>query len=763
MDYTKEQLQIITHSGGHARVSAVAGSGKTTTMVERVGYLLQQGTPPENILILMFNRSARDCFASSLKERFGNSHGKLPEVRTFHALGNRLVASFSRRGALPAYRLVTEEYVLEKLARQAVQKTYQAVEGGAGYPVSEEIEDFLTFIDLVKATTANVSTVFKTQGLSANYSYFIEAFELFEKIRKQQGIRFFSDLIYEPLVVMLADNEIHNWVSNRVSHILVDEYQDINEAQQQLLKILAGNRARVMVVGDVDQCIYEWRGARPEYITDRFQLDFRQPIEYKLSYTFRYGHTLSLAANHLIANNSKRDSKLCLSHPSTPVTEITIHESSGAKELTACLQKWLAEGRKLTEAVVLVRLFAQTIPVELALLEASIPYILEGSDGVFECQEILALTGYLRLVDGSLPSLDPAVRQQFVAAMLCQPHLGLKRQELNLLVQQISAAPESAVQILEGLQDMEQPLFLQKRFQQTASAWQEFTQLSADKPAAELLRSIVSTLQLYDFYHKFSARMATAENRIKTCETFIAFTADKNLSIEGLFNTLAELRCRGDRQVAERLLITSVHRAKGLEWPLVILPGLEDGFFPLCKDGNGMLDSLEDERRLFYVAMTRAKEHLVCFHPTDKKLENNIKKKRQRLPQQRMQASQFLYEVNLGLCRTLGPMLSRATEGMKVYAEDLALARLYLKAVGVEVELELSGEDGECDPEQQLSYLKADEIEPGIQVSHPVLGKGTVCSIKDRKQGRLEVDFAEHGKTILLLRYAKLQQAGSQS
>ena len=115
-------------------------------------------------------------------------------------------------------------------------------------------------------------------------------------------------------MAMLADDELAAWVADRVEHIIVDEYQDINEAQQQLLKILAGKRARVMVVGDVDQCIYEWRGARPEYITSRFQLDFPKPDNYQLSYTFRYGHQLSLAANHLIAGNRKRDQKLCISH-----------------------------------------------------------------------------------------------------------------------------------------------------------------------------------------------------------------------------------------------------------------------------------------------------------------------------------------------------------------------------------------------------------------------------------------------------------------
>jgi DNA helicase II / ATP-dependent DNA helicase PcrA len=159
-----------------------------------------------------------------------------------------------------------------------------------GWPSGEEVEEFLTFLDRVKGTVLGAEAVLAGLRLPARYGYFIRAFELFEKIRYQQKIRFYADLIHEPLLAMRADPALAAWVADRVEHIIVDEYQDINEAQQQLLKILAGKRAKVMVVGDVDQCIYEWRGAQPEYITSRFQQDFPGPANYLLSFTFRYGH-----------------------------------------------------------------------------------------------------------------------------------------------------------------------------------------------------------------------------------------------------------------------------------------------------------------------------------------------------------------------------------------------------------------------------------------------------------------------------------------
>ena len=471
MKLTDEQLRITNHSGGHARVSAVAGSGKTTTMVARVGQLLQQGVGADQLMILMFNKSARDSFAEAMHHRLSSSARQLPEVRTFHSLGMRLVNSFTRRGALPAFSLVTEEYVQEKLARQVANEVYREEQHNDGWLAGDEVEEFLTFIDRVKSTVADAAEVFKKLDLSARYSYFVKAFELFEKVRRQRKIRFYADLIHEPLMAMLADGELAAWVTDRVEHIIVDEYQDINEVQQQLLKILAGSRARVMVVGDVDQCIYEWRGARPEYITTRFQLDFPNPENYQLSYTFRYGHQLSLAANHLISGNRKRDRKLCISHQTTKKTTISCLEEQKNHPAVPVLEKWREQGRSLREAVVLVRLFAQSVPVELALLEAGISYRLEGNAQVFDCPEVLALTGYLHLVLGTIDGEDRHNREQLFTAMLSQPHLGIKREDMALLVQNIAENPHAAIDVLRDWNNSELPPFLRKRLEETANNW----------------------------------------------------------------------------------------------------------------------------------------------------------------------------------------------------------------------------------------------------------------------------------------------------
>lgn len=757
MNLTDEQLRIIHHSGGHARVSAVAGSGKTTTMVARVGQLLQQGADAKQIMVLMFNKSARDSFAGAMQERLSSSVGQLPEVRTFHSLGLRLVNSFTKRGALPGYSLVTEEYVQEKLARQVANEVYRLEQDNDGWLAGDEVEEFLAFIDRVKSTITGAAEVFKKLGLSSRYSYFIGAYELFEKVRKQRKIRFYGDLIHEPLLAMLSDSELAAWVTDRVEHIIVDEYQDINEAQQQLLKILAGSRAKVMVVGDVDQCIYEWRGARPEYITTRFQVDFPGPDNYQLSYTFRYGHQLSLAANHLIAGNSRRDQKLCISHESTEQTVITCLEEQDRHPIRSILAKWRGGNRSLREAVVLVRLFAQSVPVELALLEAGIPYRLEGNAQVFDCPEVLALTGYLKLVLGTMADEEQQSREQMITAMLSQPHLGIKREEMALLVQGIADTPHLAAELLRNWSGSDLPPFIRKRFEETADNWRWLAGSSAAGRADVLLKRIVQRLKLYDFYHNFSARSATAENRVKTCQAFIDFAAGQNLSVSQLLEKITGLRTAEDEPAAETLLITSVHRSKGLEWPLVILPGLEEGAFPFYREREGGVEDLEDERRLFYVAMTRAIEQVVCIHPVDADLKRCIAKCCGKIPREMVRASRFLYEANPGLSVCLGEMLSQHVGDRTVTADDTTIAKQYLGSVGAKMKLVEETKEEKASEKYSGKILEIHEIGEGLRVWHQVFGAGTVTAVKDRRQGRLMVSFEEHGEMILLAAYAKLQ------
>lgn len=773
MQLTEEQRHIVKHCTGHARISAVAGSGKTTTMVARIGHLLKQGVAADEIMVLMFNRSARDGFEAAMQKHLGGLGCKMPEIRTFHSLGLRLVNSFTKRGVLEGRKLVTEEFVGEKLAKQAANSVYQRWADEDGYLGGEDIEEFLAFIDRVKATVEDAGVLFKELSLPQRLGFFPSAYELFEKLRKQQRIRFYNDLVHEPVEVLQNDPKLADWVANRVEHIIVDEYQDINETQQLLLKCIAGSRANVMVVGDVDQCIYEWRGAKPEYITTRFDLDFPDPALYKLTYTFRYGHQLSLAANHLIANNKKRDRKLCISHSATNATKVLAVQDSTKHPLVKEVEAWLSHGRSLTEVAVLFRLYGSSVPVELALLEADIPYRLEGAADIFDSSEISALLGYLKVVSARMETEPEDNRKKVLMAMFSQPHLGIRKEEMEKLVAVVAATPDAAPQILHQWSEKGYPPFIQRRIQEAAENWEWVQKRKSSQGAGPLLKRIVNKLELYEFYDSFAVRVATAENRVKACEALINFASSNSLTVTGLLQRIDELCGRHEsnkQQEVARLLLTSVHRAKGLEWPFVVLPGLEEGSFPFYRDHDQEVE-LEDERRLFYVAITRAKERVMCIHPPDSSLAKSLAGRSGKVPWDRGAASRFLYEANLGLSVTLGEMLDDEEKhkdiAVSCTAGDVEVAGSYLRVIGSKVELvadtkKKSRKKNKKTPQQSAvkkfsgPYLEMSEIAEGMHVAHQHFGAGIVTAVNDRKQKRITVFFQEQGERVLLVDYAKL-------
>ncbi len=771
MQLTEEQQRIVHHGKGHARVSAVAGSGKTTAMVARVRRLLEQGVSPDLIRVLMFNRSASDTFVAKLRKSLVDTGMTPPVVHTFHALGLRLVESFTRRGALPAYTLLTNAYEQEKFSREAMKSCVEAHGGDESWLTREGLEAFRTFIDLVKSDIRPADSVFAGYELDPKLHYFIGAYELFERSRRATGVRFFNDLIHEPVLAMKNDPQLAAWVGNRVEHIIVDEYQDINEVQQQLLCCIAGSRAQVMVVGDVDQCIYEWRGARPEYIVSRFSRDFPGAVSYTLTYTFRYGHRLSLAANHLIAHNRMRDRKLCLSHATTPDTRLEYHRESEPSPLPAILADWLEQGRTLREAVVLVRLFAAAVPTELTLLEENIPYRLVGHESVFFCREIQALLGYLSLCRAGLKKMtDPDEARALVMAMLINPNLWQGEENNRRLAAAIAEDPQKAPTLIRDLSRQAKSTFLAGRLQDLSDIWTDLLRRSLTDSAEAVLEKVIKDTGLFAFFKRFSSS-ADAANKIRTCRAFVRFARRRKENVGDFLASIEQLRCTNSGDQDDSLLITSIHRAKGLEWPLVILPGLEDGAVPYRReeDEEGP-ENIEDERRLMYVGMTRAIERLCLLYPPDLRFERNTRAGDAGSPFSTEDgdspASCFLYESNLWLSDQVGGRIAHPQpDAEPLRAGDIEVVRNYLSAIQAEVAVEESGgrrTTARKKFRKKRDWLVEQELRRGMRVSHKALGPGTVKSI-GHAQGVVTVEFADHNLQNLVINLAKLRPVSSVS
>ncbi|MFC4258043.1 ATP-dependent helicase [Marinobacter lacisalsi] len=613
---TSEQRDIITAGHEHALITAVAGSGKTTTLAWRLRWLLQQGHDPRRMLVLMFNRSARVDFERKLRDVTRDLGLTLPEVRTYHAMGLRLYKRFVQEGYLPAFsdRILTEQ----EISYQAWLLTRQLAPEDLADEIRRNKKDYVetatNFIDLVKTTLTPVEVVFEELGYSDRHRYLIDLFHAFEQWRKERSQITFADMLYEPVMAIHQNTALQRLVGNKMDLVLVDEYQDTNEIQHLLLRYVAGDRARVTVVGDPDQTIYEFRGARPEFILRRFREEFDEPLQHTLSYSFRYGHRVALLANHLITHNQGRHDVLCHAHPSTPASRIQLHESEQDGGVVVKLLEGLPEAEQQQTAI-LFRVWSQSVPIELRLLARQIPYRIDAGKGALFSREVEAITSLLKVVTGQLPHLTAQDRLDTARNLLRFPHVGLKEQELGHMAQMLAGFESDWGNCLLSLDESALGPMPARKLRRLGEALVSLSGFSGS--VATLLGRYAEQTELFEGIRGLALTHETANERIDTVQGFRAYLASLDVPPAEALQHLQTLR----RQALERqdhnsednrgVLLSTIHRTKGLEWSRVIIPGLQEKYLPYSPRQQDDLQAfMESERRLLYVAITRTRNEL---------------------------------------------------------------------------------------------------------------------------------------------------------
>jgi len=754
-NYTEEQLKVVNHQRGHAKVSAVAGSGKTTALIGRMRKLMGDGVPAKRIIGLMFNRSARKHFYYKLKA--DTQGGPTPRIQTFHGFGLALAESLVSKGLL---KKATIEANSQRYARGLTQALKEVL---GAYPSTSAIDQFATYEQHVKSDI--ISADEKLRQLNAEQGrlgqrlfpeYLPAAFARFEQKRHSNQIRFYSDLIYDTAKALQSDPQLCNWAANRFDHILIDECQDINQIQQFIVKTVAGTRASVMVVGDVDQAIYSWNGARPEFLISGFEKAYPRVTQYKLSRSFRFGHVLSLAANNCITHNQVRDDIFCLSAPTTPNTLLKVVQHEPDKSpLCGIIRYWQGSGNRLKDCLVLVRVNASTVPIEFALLGYDIPYRIHGARTVFARREVQALLGYLRLINDSL--YQQSNIHELIQAMLSFPKLQLPRSPLGQLTASLVAgapALEAINPILAQINSPKQKSFLNHY----ATAWDAIRSIPNETSVVDALRSIVNTLNLNSSIKKTTSETADNSDQQVLVDGMINFAEQwPNSSINSFLSFCTEQAVFDPedpdeyRPSRDAVQIATVHKVKGLESPLVIVADLKEGLFPLDTHSHdpGLLD---DERRLFYVAITRAIKQLYCLCPIDPALDRANTSTN---PIQFV-ASRFVHEMQLRACQAAGTELHNG----KIPEVTGHLLSKYISRAKVDINNGLST----TEVDDKLLFLKSEhqgEIctirsQPKHQIN---LRDGTIVTGKDITRMARKDMPVRHGAfgngTITRIRYSR--------
>lgn len=726
MKLTAEQQAVVHHREGHARVAAVAGAGKTTTMAARVLHLLGSGVSPKRMLVLMFNRSAKDDFQRRLAS-MASAGQPLPDVRTFHSLGHRLTQSLCRWGALAPRRLLSAEWQMERLLRQAslnvlagqVDRRDAALEG-------DRLEALAHFCGLVKAEMLPAAALYERLNYEPDTDYFPTAFEEAERLLHAEGVMTYADLLYRPLQALEADATLRKRVEGFLDHVIVDEYQDINTVQQRLLAVLAGPSANVMAVGDANQCIYEWRGARPDTMLENFTATFGKATDYPLSMTFRHGHALALTANHAIMANQRRPDQLCLAEAGNPDTRVTVGQ--GSRLLLDALMDWQAQGRALSDASLLVRSWALSVPFQLALLQAGIPFRLLREDRfVFRLPLVQALAGYLKL--SRRPELlhDP----EQLLLLLSQPTPFVARERLQRLAYQLATTqqwPERHEPVLAALKPLQRRT-LKKRWELLC----ELPKLNV-WPPAKLLGHVVEAIDAEKTLKRAAARRDKGEEDVRLLDVLI----EQAESVQDP-DAFIELLERPVENQAGGVLVSTVHGAKGLEWPLVAVAGVNEEDFPHYSRDNPLNDErLEEERRLFYVAITRAKEQLLVLHDGGA-----------HRPSRFIAESAWQDGMRVAAC-----LANQQAPDTPLEVQSPSLVARYLERVG-RADIALAAPQVK---ESSAGYQAGSHYYPGQRLLHAVFGEGEVAAVEGNPSDPvIDVRFVQAGRRRLIARRAPIE------
>ncbi|RJF99574.1 UvrD-helicase domain-containing protein [Noviherbaspirillum saxi] len=746
-----EQLAAVTLPAQPALILAGAGSGKTRVLTTRIAWLVQTGqVSPTGILAVTFTNKAAKEMLSRLSAMLPiNTRGMW--IGTFHGLCNRLLRAHYRDAGLP--------------------QTFQILDSADQLSMIKRLLKALN-VDDEKYPPRNLMYFIngaKDQGLRAKdveahdeYNRrFVELYDAYDNQCQREGVVDFAELLLRSYELLSRNQPLREHYQSRFRHILVDEFQDTNNLQYNWLKLMAGEHNAVFAVGDDDQSIYAFRGANVGNMV-AFEREFRVQNLIKLEQNYRsHGHILD-TANTLIANNSKRLGKN-LRTDAGHGEPVRIYEASSdiqeAQWIIEEAKSLINEGALRSEVAILYRSNAQSRVIEHALFTAGIPYRVYGGQRFFERAEIKHAIAYLQLMDNphndsaflrvvnfptrgigarSIEQLQDASRQYGISLYAAVPYVAGKA----------GSSLGSFVKLVEAMRFETQNLPLQEMVKVMLDMSGLIPHYQTEKEGAdriENLEQLVSAAMLFVSEEGFGIdspaflgpkAQATAGTPLPNGDEVIDADAPLPTVMSPLsaFLSHASLEA-GDNQAQagqDALQLMTVHSAKGLEFDAVFITGLEEGLFPhenSAKEEGGM----EEERRLMYVAITRAKKRLYMSFSQTRMLHGQTRYNMK---------SRFFDELPEGALKWLSPKLQHHWFGNKKSAWDDA-------------------------PESGVNTIAQSFVRKdvgwriGETVAHQKFGEGVIVNIEGSgTNSRAHINFGRHGMKLLDLNIAKLERVG---
>lgn len=709
-----KQREAVAAPPSNILVLAGAGSGKTRVLVHRIAWLMQvEHNSPLSVLAVTFTNKAAAEMRSRVERLLGGRFQGM-WLGTFHSLAHRLLRAHHRDAGLPEDFQILDSDDQYRLLRRIIK----AMNLDEKQWPPKQIQWYIN--------------ARKDEGLRpdhVDYSHnpvertYVEVYKAYQEACDRAGLVDFAELLLRAHELWLKQPHILQHYQRRFRHILVDEFQDTNTIQYAWLRMLVTDDNNIMIVGDDDQSIYGWRGAKIENI-QRFEEDVPKVSTIRLEQNYRSSATILKASNQLIENNQGRMGK-SLWTEGQEGEKISVYTAFNdideARFVVARIQQRLEQGTGLSDCAILYRNNAQSRVLEEALMQERMAYRIYGGLRFFERQEIKDALAYMRLVSNAHDDTSFERVVNTPARGIGQRTIELLRQSAREMQLSMWQAAHHCVEhkILPGRAANAVGLFLQ--------LIHNLAESTRDLDLHELCDQVIKGSGLLAMYQaekgeKAQARVENLEELVNATQQFSPSEEDEDMSPLLAFLSHAALEA-GDNQAEadqDAVQLMTLHSAKGLEFPVVFMVGLEEGMFP-SQQSSEESGRLEEERRLCYVGMTRAMEKLFLCHAESRRLYG---KEALHPP------SRFLRELPADC----------------------------LDEIRLNTNISRPMQQGRFSPQLQQAAFADSGFSLGQRVMHPKFGEGIVLNFEGSgAQSRVQVQFEQAGSKWLVVAYARLE------
>jgi len=709
-DLNDAQREAVAAPMQNLLVLAGAGSGKTRVLVHRIAWLMEiERLTPSAIMAVTFTNKAAKEMRGRI-EKLLDIPARSMWLGTFHGIAHRLLRAHSHDADLPENFQILDSDDQLRIVKRIMREL--SVDESRFPP--KQVQHFIN-----SKKDEGVRAVYLPGSQSVYDRTMTDLYLRYEQQCQQSGLVDFGELLLRSHELWLNNPALLAHYQSRFNYLLVDEFQDTNTIQYAWLRVLAGKQIPIMVVGDDDQSIYGWRGAKIENI-QQFQHDFKSPLLIRLEQNYRSTQTILEAANALISNNCGRMGKQLWTdgEEGEPIDlYAAFNELDEANYIADRVSAWVDQGRLRSESAILYRSNAQSRVIEESLIRQSIPYRIFGGLRFYDRQEIRNALAYLRLI--YYPHDDAAFER-----VVNVPTRGVGTKTLTDIR---GHAREQSVSLWQATIDRLRSGLMRGKAASSLTQFIEmienFSTLQNQLSLQQLTEQVIEASGLKAFHGKEKGEKGQA--RLENLAELINATGDYQTEDEDL-SPLAEFISQaaldaGERQADEHqdcVQMMTLHSAKGLEFPLILMAGVEEGLFPhqMSIEEPGRL---EEERRLCYVGITRAMEKLVMTHAESRRLygqekSHPVSRFVRELPSNLIQEVRIRNTVSRPVSFSRGPSSG--------FEEDASAFHL------------------------------------GQRVRHGKFGEGTVLNYEGSgPHARIQVNFLEHDTKWLVLSYAKLE------